>query len=104
MATTNRNVGITFDTNRLRNDIRRIEEAVSRLETENTKMTADITELTTMWSGPAKDEFLLQFTLDRMLLNRTILYLKKYSKDLTDICTYYEQADNDAAAEIAQLR
>ena len=104
MANTGYNTDMTHNTNRLRNDLRRIEEEVAKLEAEKTKMITEITSLSAMWEGPAKNAFEIQFKFDQMILGMTISRLKKYCNEIKDICTTYEKADSDVAAEIAQLR
>jgi len=98
------NIEITHDTNRLRNDMSRINDAVIKVENEYRKMNSEILQLTSMWSGPAKDAFALQYRFDQMILMRTIHCLKKYSADLETICKRYEKADVDVADEIGKLR
>lgn len=95
---------ITIDTERLSGDIGSVNEQIENLNAAKDRVIRSMTEISSMWEGPAHKAFMRQVLLDSQRLDHLIRSMRNMESCLENAKNQYEHCAEDVRDKIRSIR
>lgn len=95
---------IAISTDNLGRDIERFRGLLRELKQNKSKMVEEISELNTMWKGPANDTFVKQFQSDCISFDNLCKTIEEMIQAMEHAKTEYEKCDNKVNSLVRAIR